>query len=384
MLSLFWSMPVNAAGSRSHSEPRPLWLLAELTYACPLQCPYCSNPVQLNEGKAELGTDEWIRVLEEARSLGAVQLGFSGGEPLVRRDLETLVRAGRELGFYTNLITSAVGLDERRVAALRASGLDHIQISFQASDEASNDYLAGTRSFEHKVAMTRAVKAQGFPVVLCFPLHADNLHQVGDMLALAEALKADYVELASVQYYGWAFLNRARLIPSRQRLIEAERVVDTFRRRHTGGMTVYYVVPDYYEERPKPCMNGWGSTFLTITPDGTALPCHAAGQLPGLAFPSVRDESVTDIWYRSDAFNRFRGFDWMEEPCRSCSEKENDFGGCRCQAYLLTGNAAATDPVCAKSPEHDRVVEHARVSERCGERPLHFRNPLNSRRFGQR
>lgn len=370
---------MNAAGSKPNSQPRPLWLLAELTYACPLQCPYCSNPVDLDSGAAELDTNDWIRVMEQARSLGAVQLGLSGGEPLLRRDLERLVRAGRNLGFYTNLITSAASMDEARLSALKDAGLDHIQISFQSSNAELNDYYAGTESFQHKVTMTRAVKALGFPVVLCFPLHVGNLHQIGDMLALAEDLKADYVELATVQYYGWAFLNREHLMPAREQLEAAETVVADFRRRHTGGMTVYYVVPDYFEERPKPCMNGWGNTFLTITPDGMALPCHAARQLPGMDFPNVRDRSVAEIWYRSEAFNRFRGFDWMEEPCRSCEEKHKDFGGCRCQAYLLTGNPAATDPVCAKSPHRHRVAYKTGAPSEPGGSSLLFRNPRNGR-----
>jgi pyrroloquinoline quinone biosynthesis protein E len=310
-----------------------------------------------------------------------VQLGLSGGEPLLRRDLETLVRAARNLGFYTNLITSAVGMDAERVAALRRAGLDHIQISFQASERALNDFLAGTGCFEHKLAMARAVKDNGFPMVLCFPLHRGNLHQTGDMLMLAESVGADYVELATVQYYGWALLNRDTLLPSRSQLEEVEKVVARFRRDHTGGMKIYYVVPDYHEQRPKACMNGWGSTFLAVTPDGTALPCHAARGLPGFHFPDVRDAKLADLWHHSEAFNRFRGFDWMQEPCRSCDEKSKDFGGCRCQAFLLTGDAANADPVCAKSPHHGEVVARvAAVETTTGEtRPLVFRNPRNSR-----
>lgn len=375
---------MNVDGSQPNEIGRPLWLLAELTYACPLQCPYCSNPVDFPAAERELDTETWARVLREARALGATQLGFSGGEPLVRRDLLELVSLGRELGYYTNLITSGIGMDAPRVEALREAGLDHIQISFQSSERELNDFIAGTRCFDHKLEMAKAVKANGFPMVLCFPLHRRNIHEVGKMLELAAELEADYVELATVQYYGWALLNRAELIPSREQLVEAERVANRFRDAHSGKMKIYYVVPDYYEERPKRCMNGWGNTFLTVAPDGTALPCHAARQLPGLDFPNVRDHSVAHIWYESEAFNRFRGMDWMKEPCRSCPEKERDLGGCRCQAYMLTGDAANADPVCALSPHHHavlRVLDGAQGATQ--DRPLIFRNPRNAKRLSR-
>ena len=262
------------------AESPPLWLLAELTYACPLQCPYCSNPVDFAAAKSELSTADWIRVLREARALGAAQLGLSGGEPATRRDLEDIVAEAGRLGYYTNLITSGLGLDEKRVRNLAAGGLDHIQVSFQAASAPLNDRIAGTRSFEHKLAIAEAVKQAGLPMVLCFVLHRENLHEIGDMLALAEALQADYVELATTQYYGWALLNRDRLLPSRVQLAEAELTVADFRRHHRGRMKIYYVVPDYYEGRPKACMNGWASTALNITPDGLALPCHGARSLP--------------------------------------------------------------------------------------------------------
>jgi pyrroloquinoline quinone biosynthesis protein E len=364
-------------------DPRPLWLLAELTYACPLQCPYCSNPVDFASQGKELSTEDWLRVLGQARTMGATQLGLSGGEPLARRDLDTLIVEARKLGYYSNLITSAVGMDEHRVARFREIGLDHIQVSFQASDAELNDLIAGTEAFEHKLAMARAVKANGFPMVLCFVLHRDNIDRVGDTLELAKRLGANYVELATTQYYGWAWVNRERLLPSRQQLESAEQVTNRFRDERAGDMKIYYVVPDYYETRPKPCMNGWGQMFLTITPDGTALPCHASRQLPGLSFPNVRDHSIEEIWYRSAAFNRFRGDDWMKEPCRSCPEKTKDFGGCRCQAYMLTGDAANADPVCDKSPFHhkiERAIDH--VPDRltaADAKPLVFRNPKNSR-----
>ncbi len=362
----------------------PLWLLAELTYACPLQCPYCSNPLELGNRNRELDTETWTRVFAEAREMGATQLGFSGGEPLVRQDLETLVAEARRLGFYTNLITSSVGMDEARILALREAGLDHIQISFQASDQALNDALAGTSAFEHKKAMAKAVKAAGFPMVLNFVLHRDNIDRMDDILALADALEADYVELANTQYYGWALHNRARLLPSRDQLKRAEATAQAWRERVGERMKIYYVVPDYYESRPKGCTNGWAKVFLTISPDGMALPCQAARDIDGLSFPNVRERDLRSIWFESDAFQRFRGYDWMKEPCRTCPEREQDFGGCRCQAFLLTGDAANTDPVCTKSPHRaliDRTIEAAQLPG--DEQPLVFRNPRNGRRLLQ-
>jgi PqqA peptide cyclase len=343
------------AGKESFG-PKPLWLLAELTYACPLQCPYCSNPVDFARVKTELTTEEWQRVLTEARAMGATQLGFSGGEPLVRRDLETLIAHARALGYYTNLITSGVGMDEARVQAFREAGLDHIQLSFQSSEKAQNDFIAGCEAFEHKLAMARAVKQAGYPMVLCFVIHRDNIDRIEAMLRLAVDLQADYVELATTQYYGWALHNRDRLLPTRVQLEGAEAIAHDYQARYQGRMKIYYVVPDYYETRPKACMNGWGAVFLTIAPDGTALPCHAARELPGIQFPSVRQHDIAWIWNESPAFNRFRGFDWMKEPCRTCPERFKDFGGCRCQAYLLTGDAENADPVCDLSPHHDRVL----------------------------
>lgn len=373
------------AGSKALS--RPLWLLAELTYACPLQCPYCSNPLDFAQVKNELSTDDWLKVFREARAMGATQLGLSGGEPLVRRDLEVLIREARQMGYYTNLITSGVGMDAARMAAFKEAGLDHIQVSFQASSQELNDLIAGTEAFEHKLEMARQVKAQGYPMVLCFVLHRDNIGQIGDVLELALRLQADYVELATTQYYGWAYANRDKLLPTREQLATAEAIAHQYQERCKGRMKIYYVVPDYYEERPKACMNGWGKVFLTVTPDGTALPCHAARELPGLVFPNVREHSIESIWYESPAFNRFRGYDWMKEPCRSCPEKEKDFGGCRCQAYMLTGDATNADPVCSLSPHHDTVLEAIESAQRSSQRgdnkPLLFRNPKNSKALSE-
>ncbi|MEM7468834.1 MAG: pyrroloquinoline quinone biosynthesis protein PqqE, partial [Pseudomonadota bacterium] len=346
---------MTTVGLNPHS--RPLWLLAELTYRCPLQCPYCSNPVEINKYKNELSTEDWIRVLTQARKMGATQLGLSGGEPLVRKDLEEIIREARQLGYYTNLITSGVGMDEARIAAFKEAGLDHIQISFQASNEELNNYLGGTKTFQHKLEMARLVKKYEYPMVLNIVIHRQNIDQIDDILDMTVALNADYVELASTQYYGWSKINAEHLLPNREQLSKAEKIAHEYQERLKDKMKIIYVVPDYFEERPKACMNGWGSIFLTIAPDGSALPCHAAAQLPGLEFPNVKEMSIEDIWDNSDAFNKFRGFDWMQEPCRSCKDKDKDFGGCRCQAYMLTGDATNADPVCGKSPHHQALVD---------------------------
>ena len=362
----------------------PLWLLAELTYRCPLQCPYCSNPLDFARSGDELSTAQWLDVLRQGRELGAAQLGFSGGEPLVRQDLAELIGGARALGYYTNLITSGLGLSDAKVAAFAAAGLDHIQISFQASDPELNDALAGSRkAFRQKLAMARAVKAAGYPMVLNFVIHRHNIHQMPQILQLCEQLDADYVELATCQYYGWAFRNREGLMPSQAQLRAAESQVNDYRARlHARGapMKLIFVTPDYYESRPKACMNGWGSLFLTVAPDGTALPCHSARLLP-IDFPNVRTMSLAEIWYHSPGFNHYRGDAWMPEPCRSCEDKARDFGGCRCQAYLLTGDADNADPVCDKSPYHDRILAARTAADhaRTGLDDLLYRNARNSR-----
>jgi pyrroloquinoline quinone biosynthesis protein E len=307
--------------------------------------------------------------------MGAVQLGFSGGEPLLRRDLEDLVAEARHLGYYTNLITSAAGLGEPRLKALKEAGLDHIQISFQAGSQALNDFMAGTRIFEHKLAAARLVKQYGYDIVLNFVVYRDNIDQIGQMLDMAGEVGADYVELANVQYYGWALLNRDRLLPTREQLSRAEAIAHQYQERWKGRMRILYVIPDYYEERPKACMSGWGSIFLTVAPDGVALPCQAARQLPGIEFPNVRDHSVEWIWNESPAFNKFRGFDWMKEPCRSCPDRFKDYGGCRCQAYMLTGDAGNTDPVCSLSPRHDVILSAISSANAAAERGNGAREP---------
>lgn len=358
----------------------PLWLLLELTYRCPLHCVYCSNPTDLARTGQELATDDWLRVLREARALGAVQLGLSGGEPLVRDDLEPIVAEAHALGFYTNLITSGVGLTQSRIRALKAAGLDHIQLSFQDSTREMNDFLSSTRTFELKAKTAALIKRYDYPMVLNVVLHRLNIDHVEQILDMAQQMQAEYVELANTQYYGWAWLNRERLLPSREQVQRAEETTQRFRERVGERMKIYFVVPDYFERRPKPCMNGLGSVFLNIAPDGTALPCHAAHMLPGLEFPSVRDASIERIWFDSPGFNHFRGDTWMKEPCRSCPERTRDFGGCRCQAYLLTGDAANADPVCDLSPFHHLVTEAvARADQRhVEEKPLVFRDHRNS------
>ncbi|MCP8689883.1 pyrroloquinoline quinone biosynthesis protein PqqE [Marinobacterium sedimentorum] len=363
---------------------QPLWLLAELTYKCPLQCPYCSNPLDFSASGQELSTEQWVKVLREAREMGAAQLGFSGGEPLTRPDLNELIQEARHLGYYSNLITSGIGLNDHKLEQFRASGLDHIQVSFQASDEAVNNMLAGSaKAFEQKLKMARAVKANGYPMVLNFVTHRHNIDRIDRIIELCIELGADYVELATCQYYGWALENREQLMPSRAQLERAERITNEYRvRLEAAGnpMKLIFVTPDYYEERPKGCMNGWGQIFLTVTPDGTALPCHSARQLP-VQFPNVKDRSLDDIWYRSFGFNKYRGNDWMKEPCRSCDEKEKDFGGCRCQAYMLTGDAANADPVCSKSQHHGKILQARAEAEAPADVPMTFRNERNSRVF---
>ncbi|TDV19516.1 pyrroloquinoline quinone biosynthesis protein PqqE [Paraburkholderia caballeronis] len=362
----------------------PLWLLAELTYRCPLHCVFCYNPVDYTAHRDELDTAQWVKVLREARAIGAVQLGFSGGEPLLRDDLEQLVDEGHRLGFYTNLITSGVGLTDARLGALKEAGLDHIQLSFQDSTQELNDFLSSTRTFDLKKRVADSIKRHGFPMVLNCVLHRYNLPHVEKIIDMALALGAEYLELANTQYYGWAHANRDQLLPTREQLEHAEAVVERYRRTHGNQCRIFFVVPDYFENRPKACMNGWGSVFLGVAPDGAALPCHTARSLPGLTFPNVKDTPVRDIWYDSDAFNRFRGYAWMKEPCRSCGERTRDFGGCRCQAYLLTGDAANTDPVCDLSPLHEQVVDVVRRAAAAAdvrEQPIVFRNDANSRRF---
>ena len=357
--------------------PRPYALLAEVTYRCPLHCPYCSNPIALpvaaslpatpkfHEGgcettrrpqdgdysNGELTTDEWKRVIREAAALGVLQIGFSGGEPLARRDLAELVRAAREANLYTNLITSGIGLGDDRVRDLRDAGLDSVQLSFQSDQPDLSDEIAGALAHQRKLDVAAKIRAAEIPLSLNFVIHRRNIDRLSQMIELAESLEAERVELANVQFYGWAFLNRAALLPTYDQVARAREVAIAAKARLAGTMEIFYVLPDYYESRPKPCLNGWGQRYLTVNPIGDVLPCPTASSaIPDLRFENVRARGLDWIWRESESFTRFRGTDWMPEPCRSCPQREIDFGGCRCQAALLTGNATNTDPVCEFSP----------------------------------
>lgn len=304
----------------------------------------------------ELTTDEWARVLREAAALGVLQIGFSGGEPLVRRDLPDLVRAAREASLYTNLITSGIGMDDARLEALRDAGLDSVQLSFQSDNTDLADEIAGARAHQRKLDAATKIRAAGIPLSLNFVIHRRNIDRLPQMIELAESLQAKRVELANVQFYGWAFLNRAALLPTREQVRRARDIATAAKARLAGKIDIFYVLPDYYETRPKPCLNGWGQRYLTVNPIGQVLPCPTASSaIPDLHFENVRARALDWIWRESESFNRFRGTEWMPEPCQSCPQREIDFGGCRCQAALLTGNAANTDPVCELSPNRARV-----------------------------
>ena len=352
--------------------PRPRALLAEITYRCPLQCPYCSNPLELARYKSELDTATWVRVFEQAAELGVAQLHLSGGEPLVRRDILDLIRAARELELYSNLSTGATVADAGMIERLREAGLDHLQVSLLDTEPESNDWLAGAPSYDRKRDAVLAAKRIGFPVTLNVVLHRHNLERVGEVIETAFEWGVDRLELANTQYTGWAFRNRAALMPTRAQVERAQRVVDETLAKSTGRLDVVHVLPDYFEKFPKACLHGWGMVFLAVAPDGAALPCQTAREIPGLEFPSVRESSLEEIWFTSDVFQRFRGTDWLPEPCRSCDRREIDFGGCRCQAYLMTGDATATDPVCHLSPQHHLIAEALAEAEKPAA-PLAFR-----------
>jgi pyrroloquinoline quinone biosynthesis protein E len=361
------------------SAPRPYALLAEITYRCPLHCPYCSNPVTLSVAASlgepqrrpqgggynngELTTEEWKRVIREAAALGVLQIGLSGGEPLARRDLVELVRAARDASLYTNLITSGIGLDDDRVYVLRDAGLDSVQLSFQSDQSDLSDEIAAAGAHQHKLNVAAQIHAAGVPLSLNLVIHRRNIDRLPQMIELAERLGAKRVELANVQFYGWAFLNRAALLPTREQVKRAREIAAAARARLAGKIDIFYVLPDYYESRPKPCLNGWGHRYLTVNPIGDVLPCPSASSaIPSLRLENVRENDLDWIWRESESFNRFRGTEWMPEPCRSCPQREIDFGGCRCQAALLTGDAANTDPVCELSPNRsvvDAVLQNA-------------------------
>ena len=379
------------------SAPRPYALLAEITYRCPLHCPYCSNPVAASLREAprrrpqgagyskaidlsgrELTTDEWKRVIREAAALGVLQIGFSGGEPLARRDLAELVRAAREANLYTNLITSGIGLDDDRVGALHDAGLDSVQLSFQSDETGLADEIAGARAHQRKLNVAAKIRAEGIPLSLNFVIHRRNIDRLPQLIELAETLGAERVELANVQFYGWVFLNRAALLPTREQVVRAREIATAAKARLAGRIDIFYVLPDYYETWPKPCLNGWGQRYLTVNPIGDVLPCPTASSaIPDLSFENVRGRALDWIWRQSESFNRFRGTEWMPEPCRSCPQREIDFGGCRCQAALLTGNAATTDPVCTLSPNRSVVDEVLRDLNSSSDHPPDWTYRIN-------
>jgi PqqA peptide cyclase len=375
------------ARKKSALEYRPYLLLAELTYRCPLHCPYCSNPSSYPNGQ-ELSTADWRRVLHEAASLGVLHVGFSGGEPLQRQDLTDLIAAARDAGLYSNLITSAIGLTRQRAAELKRAGLDNVQISFQSDEESLGNRIAGANVHVKKLEAARLVRDLGFPLTVNVVLHRANISRLDQIIRMAEALGAERLELANTQYYGWAFQNRAALLPSREQIEAATQIALAARRRLAGRMDLLFVVPDYYSTRPKPCMHGWGSRFLTVNPVGQVLPCPTATSIKGLDFDNVREHSIKWIWRNSEAFNRFRGTQWMPLPCRECEFREVDFGGCRCQAALIAGDSFATDPACELSPHRSKLDDFVRSLQRPARLPaanaledLSFRqNPESTRK----
>jgi pyrroloquinoline quinone biosynthesis protein E len=377
------SGPSDALCSTEASEAlcarAPVGLLAELTHRCPLQCSYCSNPLELERVNKELTTAEWVSVMEQAGAMGILQVHLSGGEPTARKDLGDIVSAASKAGLYTNLITAAVTLTRPRLERLAALGLDHVQISFQDVDEKNAEHISAyPEGLRKKLEVAHWVTELGLPLTINAPIHRQNIHNVGRYIELAVELGAQRLEVAHVQYYGWAFLNRAALIPTYEQTVESIEFVERERERLKGVLTIDMVVPDYYAKRPKPCMGGWGKGFMNITPSGKALPCHAAETIKQLEFDNVKDRKLLDIWLNSDAFNAFRGTSWVKEPCRSCAFREIDFGGCRCQAMAITGDARNTDPACALSPYHGEMVALARAEAANPAKPFIYRNPRNA------
>ena len=341
--------------------PRPYTLVAELTYACPLRCAYCSNPADFARHHDALDSDDWRRVLREAGQLGVVQVNFTGGEPLLRPDLEALIEEARALDLYSNLITSGIPLERSRLERFRRLGLDNVQVSIQDARPVESDRIAGREVFRRKLEVARWVKELGFPLTMNTVLHRENLGRIDEVIAIAEQLRADRLELANAQYLGWALLNRAALLPSAAQIERARSIAASARARLEGRMEIVFVVPDYHAQFPPPCMDGWGRRFMVVAPDGLLLPCLLAHTLPGLSFGSVRERSVQELWTSSPGLEAFRGEAWMPEPCKSCPRRTVDFGGCRCQAFHLTGDVAATDPVCSLSRDHGRI-EAARAT----------------------
>ncbi len=356
------------------TRERPYTLVAELTYRCPLQCVYCSNPTDLGQHRSEIDAATWVRVIGEAEALGVVQLNLTGGEPLVRTDLETIAAGARRHQMYTNLITSGVPLSKERLAGLKEAGIDAVQLSLQDTTPEGSQRIAGVAFWKEKLDAARFIAEVGLPLTLNVVLHRENLDRVDRFIELAESMGAHRIELANTQYLGWALANRSRLLPSREPLDRAREVAERARDRLRGKMEVLFVLPDYHAGFPRACMDGWARRFIVVAPDGLTLPCHQAHTLPGLDFPNVREGSLDAAWNDSDAFRRFRGEGWMPEPCKSCDKRHVDFGGCRCQAFHLAGDAALTDPACRFSPHHG-IVERARnEAETEPTAPLHYRS----------
>jgi len=341
----------------------PLALIAELTHRCPLHCIYCSNPLEMQKAESELSTEDWNRVFREAAELGVLHAHLTGGEPLARRDLNELISGAHQAGLYTNLITSGVGLIKERLATLVDAGLEHIQLSLQGSREEDANLVAGANCHKYKVELAKVIRQFRIAFTLNLVVHRRNLDHLDEIITLAETLQPDRLEIANVQYYGWALQNRATLLPTRQQVNRSHELVVGAMERLKGKMRIDYVAPDYYARYPKACMGGWGRRLLLIDPAGRALPCHAATVIPGMVFENVREHSLEWIWRKSSSFNRFRGEEWMPEPCRSCERRAEDFGGCRCQAFLVAGDASATDPVCTLAPAHQLIAdERVRVN----------------------
>jgi pyrroloquinoline quinone biosynthesis protein E len=353
---------------------RPYTLVAELTYRCPLQCVYCSNPVELARHKTEIDTVTWVRVMAEAAALGVVQVNLTGGEPLLRFDLEDIAAAARREKMYTNLITSGVPLTKDRLARLRDAGIDAVQLSLQDATPEGSAVVAGVDRWEEKLTTARFIAELDLPLTINVVLHRENLDRTAEFVAIAERMGAHRLELANTQYMGWALANRARLLPSRAQLDRARKVADDARARLKGKMEILFVLPDYYSGYPKACMDGWARRFIVLAPDGLALPCHGAHTLPGFEFPNVRDRSLAFAWRESEAFRRFRGDAWMAEPCKTCDKRHVDFGGCRCQAFHLAGDAALTDPACRLSPHHDIIEKARREAEGVPAVPFRYRS----------